>query len=130
MLDAARAVVKGGGFAGYYRVRGRIEQLTTCETGESHPGGDVLGDRDAYDGGFRRYHAGDVRRAALAALVMILGYGIIAVPTGIVTVELAQQSRKREKESACACCGCRDQDRDAAFCKLLCGEKLERDERL
>ncbi len=59
---------------------------------------------------------------ALAALVMILGYGIIAVPTGIVTVELAQQSRKRE-EAACASCGCRDHDRDAAFCKL-CGEKL------
>lgn len=62
---------------------------------------------------------------ALAALVMILGYGIIAVPTGIVTVELAQQSRKREQEAACACCGCKDHDRDAVFCKL-CGERLKR----
>ncbi|MDR7866643.1 MAG: ion transporter [Sporomusaceae bacterium] len=60
---------------------------------------------------------------ALAALVMILGYGIIAVPTGIVTVELAQQSRKREREAACAGCGCQDHDRDAVFCKL-CGERL------
>jgi hypothetical protein len=28
----------------------------------------------------------------LAAIVMIIGYGIIAVPTGIVTVELARES--------------------------------------
>ncbi len=63
---------------------------------------------------------------ALAALVMILGYGIIAVPTGIVTVELAQQSRKREQEAACAGCGCRDHDRDAVFCKL-CGERLKQE---
>ena len=61
---------------------------------------------------------------ALAALVMIMGYGIIAVPTGIVTVELAQQSRKREQEAACASCGCQDHDRDAVFCKL-CGERLK-----
>ncbi len=62
---------------------------------------------------------------ALAAMVMILGYGIIAVPTGIVTVELAQQSRRKSPKAVCAGCGSKDHDGDAAFCKL-CGERLER----
>lgn len=62
---------------------------------------------------------------ALAAMVMIMGYGIIAVPTGIVTVELAQQSRRKTPATACPGCGSQDHDGDAAFCKL-CGERLER----
>lgn len=63
---------------------------------------------------------------ALAALVMILGYGIIAVPTGIVTVELAQQTRRRGQEVACGGCKARGHDQDAVFCKL-CGERLPRE---
>lgn len=59
---------------------------------------------------------------ALAALVMILGYGIIAVPTGIVTVELAQQSRKN-RDIVCSGCGAKGHDADAAFCKL-CADRL------
>lgn len=60
---------------------------------------------------------------ALAALVMIMGYGIIAVPTGIVTVELAQQSRKGNREIACADCGAKGHDADAVYCRL-CGARL------
>lgn len=59
----------------------------------------------------------------LAALVMIMGYGIIAVPTGIVTVELAQQSKKKSPAVTCACCGTKDHDADAVYCKL-CGTEL------
>jgi voltage-gated potassium channel len=36
---------------------------------------------------------------ALAALVMILGYGVIAVPTGIVTTELGRESARRDQEA-------------------------------
>lgn len=59
----------------------------------------------------------------LAALVMILGYGIIAVPTGIVTVELAQQARKAATRT-CPGCGAEEEDRAARFCRL-CGRGLE-----
>jgi voltage-gated potassium channel len=59
----------------------------------------------------------------LAALVMILGYGIIAVPTGIVTVELAQQARKLASRH-CPACGTGEEDRDAHFCRR-CGEGLK-----
>ncbi len=62
----------------------------------------------------------------LAALVMIMGYGIIAVPTGIVTVELAEQSRKQNREVVCASCGAKYHDADAVYCKL-CGEGLSSD---
>ena len=41
---------------------------------------------------------------ALASVVMIMGYGIIAVPTGIITVELAQAARA-EQDSRCPHCG-------------------------
>jgi voltage-gated potassium channel len=59
----------------------------------------------------------------LAALVMILGYGIIAVPTGIVTVELAQQARKAATRE-CGRCGTPEEDREARFCRR-CGVELE-----
>jgi voltage-gated potassium channel len=36
----------------------------------------------------------------MAAMIMVVGYGIIAVPTGIVSVELAQASRDMEAERA------------------------------
>jgi len=60
---------------------------------------------------------------ALASLVMIMGYGIIAVPTGIVTVELANQTHRRRQEAVCAACGARGHDPDASFCRR-CGVRL------
>jgi len=60
----------------------------------------------------------------LAALVMIMGYGIIAVPTGIVTVELANQAQRTESPALCPACGSRNHEGDARHCKN-CGSKLE-----
>ncbi|MEZ5345265.1 MAG: ion transporter [Pyrinomonadaceae bacterium] len=57
-----------------------------------------------------------------ASIVMILGYGIIAVPTGIVTVELGKAVSKTSTES-CHTCGSEGHDSDAAFCKY-CGSGL------
>lgn len=60
----------------------------------------------------------------IASFIMLLGYGIIAVPTGIVTTEmaLAAKSRKHDNE-ACPSCGKEGHDHDARFCKY-CGTKL------
>ena len=60
---------------------------------------------------------------ALAAFVMILGYAIIAVPTGIVTVELGRASREGGPPRACRRCGLEGHDGDARFCRH-CGEPL------
>ena len=60
---------------------------------------------------------------ALAAIIMIIGYGIIAVPTGIVTVELSQAVHRGVSTQACPGCGVDGHDKDARFCKY-CGEKL------
>jgi voltage-gated potassium channel len=60
---------------------------------------------------------------ALAALVMITGYGIIAVPTGIVTVEIAHAARKPVSTQACPDCAAQGHDVDAVYCKY-CGAKL------
>ncbi len=59
----------------------------------------------------------------LASVVMILGYGIIAVPTGIVTVELAAAGRGQVSTQACPQCSAEGHDVDATFCKR-CGAKL------
>ncbi|UCF31936.1 MAG: ion transporter [bacterium] len=60
---------------------------------------------------------------ALASLIMILGYSIIAVPTGIVTVQISQAMAKGASTQACSNCGREGHDPDAAFCKF-CGERL------
>lgn len=59
----------------------------------------------------------------LAAIVMILGYSIIAVPTGIVTVELSQAYTDKSTSQACPSCSAEGHDRDAEYCKF-CGTKL------
>jgi voltage-gated potassium channel len=52
----------------------------------------------------------------LACILMILGYGIIAVPTGIVSFELAR-STPQLITRICQACGLRYHDKDASFCK-------------
>ena len=59
----------------------------------------------------------------LASFVMILGYGILAVPTGIVTVELASAGRKSVSTQVCPDCSAEGHDPDAAHCKF-CGSRL------
>ena len=60
----------------------------------------------------------------LASLVMILGYGIIAVPTGIVTSELAHIPRESAlTQQECSRCGTRGHLADAVFCRR-CGAPL------
>ena len=58
----------------------------------------------------------------LATLLMILGYAIIAVPTGIVSVELAHADRDAAA-GACPRCGRGGHDADARHCKW-CGAPL------
>ncbi len=64
---------------------------------------------------------------ALASVVMIIGYSIIAVPTGIVTAEISyasmEERNKRRFVIVCDGCGNADNDADARFCKH-CGTKL------
>lgn len=59
----------------------------------------------------------------LAAVIMIMGYGIIAVPTGIVTVELAHARESLKSHLVCSKCSCEEHLPDADFCKD-CGAKL------
>ncbi|MDJ0837620.1 MAG: ion transporter [Acidobacteriota bacterium] len=60
----------------------------------------------------------------LASMAMIMGYAIIAVPTGIVTVELGRTPLKKLTTQSCPDCTKEGHDPDAAFCKY-CGGNLE-----
>ncbi|NJN46158.1 MAG: ion transporter, partial [Candidatus Competibacteraceae bacterium] len=59
-----------------------------------------------------------------ASLVMIMGYGIIAVPTGIVTVALSRAGEQPVSARVCPGCSVALHDTDARFCKY-CGAQLE-----
>jgi voltage-gated potassium channel len=62
----------------------------------------------------------------LSALLMISGYAIIAVPTGIVTSEIVKSNlaiRAQKDKICCHKCDNTDHDDDARFCKQ-CGGKL------
>ncbi len=59
----------------------------------------------------------------LASVLMIIGYAIIAVPTGIVSVELSKTSSKSVSTQACPQCGAEGHDADAQNCKY-CGAHL------
>jgi voltage-gated potassium channel len=61
---------------------------------------------------------------AVAMAVMLLGYGIIAVPTGIVSLELARAEGVTVSTQVCPACGAEGHDADARYCKR-CGSALE-----
>ena len=62
---------------------------------------------------------------ALASLIMILGYGIIAVPTGIVTSEITRSYTMGQNSLLCTVCQHAEADHNAQFCKM-CGAKLSK----
>jgi voltage-gated potassium channel len=59
----------------------------------------------------------------IASLVMITGYAIIAVPTGIVTNEMSKMNKASTNTQACQSCSKEGHDNDAKYCKY-CGEEL------
>lgn len=62
---------------------------------------------------------------AISMIIMVMGYGIIAVPTGIVTAEMTKAMGHHNKVSTNVCegCGYRWHDDDAHYCKH-CGNSL------
>ena len=62
---------------------------------------------------------------AVASFIMIIGYGIIAVPTGIVTLELNEANRRQANTKTCADCSAEGHSREASYC-WRCGANLYR----
>lgn len=109
LIGALMYLIEGGvneGFSSIPRaVYWAIVTLTTVGYGDITPATDV--------GQF------------LSAMVMILGYAIIAVPTGIVTNEIIASSQKRMRTNTQVCRFCvkEGHDDDATYCKY-CGGRL------
>jgi len=59
----------------------------------------------------------------LASVIMIIGYAIIAVPTGIISVEMRRVNKQKKDQKNCQHCNCPDHEDDAKFCKN-CGKEL------
>jgi voltage-gated potassium channel len=62
----------------------------------------------------------------LTSLIILIGYSIIAVPTGIFTAELAAGMRAKRKYRPCGHCGLTDHEGDARYCRS-CGNTLPPD---
>lgn len=61
----------------------------------------------------------------VSGIIMILGYSVIAVPTGIISAEMINATKKEKgKNKTCPFCGLENNDSDAIFCKR-CGSRLE-----
>lgn len=60
---------------------------------------------------------------ALASIIMLFGYAIIAVPTGIVSSEITALKKDHQKPQACPQCGETGHPKEARYC-WQCGEEL------
>ena len=65
---------------------------------------------------------------ALAAILMVMGYALIAVPTGLFSAEFVQQNASHRKRlnapvQSCPGCGSLEKDHQAGYCRY-CGQKL------
>jgi len=61
----------------------------------------------------------------MASIIMVMGYGIIAVPTGIVTAEYTHALRRTQQKRACKHCGASDHPEQSRFC-YSCGAELKK----
>ncbi len=60
----------------------------------------------------------------IAALTMLIGYSIIAIPTGIISAEISQEMRRNRDLRRCSNCLKSGHDTDANFC-YQCGNELQ-----
>lgn len=63
----------------------------------------------------------------IASFIMILGYAIIAVPTGIMSASVIQESKRKVVDVRCPRCGAGNHPNDALYCRK-CGENLSANE--
>ena len=61
---------------------------------------------------------------AISALIMLIGYSIIAVPTGIITTELTFSKVDSENKAVCAVCDKDDLIKNSLYCRH-CGAKID-----
>lgn len=63
----------------------------------------------------------------VTSILILIGYSIIAVPTGIYTAELASTLRPKRRHVRCSECGLQDHEQEAWHCRR-CGHGLPQDE--
>lgn len=64
---------------------------------------------------------------AIATLVMLVGYSVIAVPTGIFTSEVLLEMQRQRNDRHCGSCAASGHESDAGFCRH-CGGALAKPE--
>ncbi|MFU0871545.1 ion transporter [Kluyvera sichuanensis] len=62
----------------------------------------------------------------VASILILIGYSVIAIPTGIITAQMTSEFQKRRHERVCPHCKQRDHDPKARYCNG-CGTALPRE---
>lgn len=62
----------------------------------------------------------------VASILILIGYSVIAIPTGIITAQMTAEFQKRRQERVCPHCKQRDHDPKARYCNG-CGTALPHD---
>lgn len=60
---------------------------------------------------------------AMSSMIMLLGYAMIAIPTGIITMQISHNISPQKGERRCPQCGAKELDKTDRYCKQ-CGKKL------
>ncbi len=58
----------------------------------------------------------------VAAIIMIMGFAILAVPTGIISAEMTHEMLSKKSNISCPHCGSDGHKQDARFCRICGGE--------
>jgi len=61
---------------------------------------------------------------AVSAIIMLIGYSMLAVPTGIITSELSLAKKNQKKTTSCTVCDANDLDINSQFC-FKCGSAID-----
>ena len=107
---------------GHLCVRGRGPRHGFTE----HPDCGLLGDHDRDHGRIRRPRSTHRYRPPLASIMMLVGWGILAVPTGIVTAEMTARRLRAclpTLTRTCPGCGATDHEIDSRYSRR-CGAQL------
>ena len=75
--------------------------------------------------GYSDIHPITAMGQAISAIIMLMGYSIIAVPTGIITTELTFSKSNSENKTLCSVCEKEDLVKGSLFCRH-CGSKIEK----
>jgi len=65
----------------------------------------------------------------VASVLILIGYSVIAIPTGILTAQMSNELQQKKRARCCPRCHLQDHNAEAHYC-MRCGERLPPSEKI